>query len=88
MKANKDMMMREIAGEYILIPVGAAALEFQGIMTLNESGLFLWRMLQEECTEEKLVLALTEEYEVDIPTAQADVKKFLFQLQQNNALLK
>ena len=78
--------MREIAGEYILIPVGAAALEFQGIMTLNESGLFLWRMLQEECTEEKLVLALTEEYEVDIPTAQADVKKFLFQLQQNNAL--
>ncbi len=80
--------MREIAGEYILIPVGAAALEFQGIMTLNESGLFLWRMLQEECTEEKLVLALTEEYEVDIPTAQADVKKFLFQLQQNNALLK
>ena len=42
--------MREIAGEYILIPVGAAALEFQGIMTLNESGLFLWRMLQEECT--------------------------------------
>ena len=80
--------MREIAGEYILIPVGAAALEFQGIMTLNESGLFLWRMLQEECTEEKLVLALTEEYEVDIPTAQADVKKFLFQLQQNNAILK
>lgn len=80
--------MREIAGEYILIPVGAAAVEFQGIMTLNESGLFLWRMLQEECTEEKLVLALTEEYEVDIPTAQADVKKFLFQLQQNNALLK
>lgn len=80
--------MREIAGEYILIPVGAAAVEFQGIMTLNESGLFLWRMLQEECTEEKLVLALTEEYEVDIPTAQADVKKFLFQLEQNNALLK
>ncbi len=80
--------MREIAGEYILIPVGAAAVEFQGIMTLNESGLFLWRMLQEECTEEKLVLALTEEYEVDIPTAQADVKKFLLQLEQNNALLK
>lgn len=88
MKANKDMMMREIAGEYILVPVGEAAMEFQGIMTLNGSGLFLWRMLQEECTEEKLILALTEEYEVDIPTAQADVKKFLFQLEQNKALLK
>lgn len=80
--------MREIAGEYILVPVGEAAMEFQGIMTLNGSGLFLWRMLQEECTEEKLILALTEEYEVDIPTAQADVKKFLFQLEQNKALLK
>lgn len=81
-------MMREIAGEYILIPVGEAAVQFQGMMTLNGSGLFLWRQLQEERTEEELLAAMLAEYEIDAETARADIAKFLDQLKATRILLE
>ena len=32
MKVEKDFLLREIAGEYIIIPTGSAALEFNGLI--------------------------------------------------------
>ena len=45
-KASEDMMLREIAGEYLLIPVGALALKVHGMVNLSESGRYLWEKLQ------------------------------------------
>ena len=50
MKATKDMILREVAGEHILVPTGEAAIQFQGVITLNDSGLLIWNRLQEDCT--------------------------------------
>lgn len=80
MKATNEMVVREIAGEHILIPVGQTALKVHGMITLSESGLLLWNRLQEDCTEETLVNALLAEYEVDRKTAVADVQAFLDQM--------
>ena len=80
MKATNEMVVREIAGEHILIPVGQTALKVHGMITLSESGLLLWNRLQEDCTEETLVDAMLAEYEVDRGTAAADVKAFLDQM--------
>ena len=80
--------MREIAGEHILVPIGAAAKKFQGIITVNASGLILWNKLQSECTEEMLVTALTAEYEVDAETAAADVARFLSRMRQAGILVE
>lgn len=74
--------MREIAGEHILIPVGATALQIHGMITLSESGLLLYQKLQEECSEEDLVDALLAEYTVDRDTAASDVKEFLTRMRQ------
>ena len=76
------MVLREIAGESLLIPVGQTALKIHGMITLSESGLLLWKRLQTECTEDELVEALLTEYQVDRETAAADVKAFIRQMQE------
>lgn len=80
MKATKDVIVRQIAGENILIPVGKLALKLQGMMSLSESGLFLWNRLQNDCTVDDLVEALLSEYEIDRATAEEDVNAFLKQM--------
>lgn len=88
MKATKDMILREVAGEHILVPTGEAAIQFQGVITLNDSGLLIWNRLQEDCTEAQLVDAVLAEYEIDEETAVADVRKFLEQMKQAGILLE
>lgn len=78
--------MREIAGEHILIPVGEAATELFGLISLNESGALLWEKLQQECTEKDLIEAVLAEYEVDEETARAGVRRFLEKMRDENLL--
>lgn len=87
MKATSEMILREIAGEHLLIPVGQTALKVKGMVTLSESGLLLWNKLQSDCTEEDLVDAVLAEYQVDRDTAAADVKAFLNQMREVGILL-
>ena len=82
LKATSEVVLREIAGENLLIPVGQTALKIHGMITLSESGLLLWKRLQTECTEDELVEALLTEYQVDRETAAADVKAFIRQMQE------
>lgn len=88
MRAEKNMILREIAGEYILIPVGTMALKIHGIINLTESGHLLWEMLQEECREEELVAAIRQEYEIDWETAERDVRSFLKKLEDAGMLVQ
>lgn len=82
------MILREIAGENILVPVGRTALKVHGIISLSESGLLLWRKLQQECTEEDLVDAILGEYIVDGETAVSDVRAFLSQMREVGVLIE
>ena len=82
MQVSKDLILREVAGEYILIPVGKAVLKIHGMINLSESAVFLWKKLQEDCTEEDLVQALLKEYDIDRETAAADVRELIEQMQK------
>ena len=82
MKIKDNFILREIAGEHILIPVGEAALRVHGMVTLSESALLLYEKLQSECTEEDLVDVLTAEDEVGRDEALRDVGAFLGQMRQ------
>ncbi|MCD7802900.1 MAG: PqqD family protein [Clostridiales bacterium] len=84
---SKDFMLREIAGETLVIPVNEAAVHFQGIMSLNESGKLLWDRLQEDATEADLVTALLDVYDTSPEIAKQDVSVFLNQLREQNILL-
>ena len=75
MKIEKEFILREIAGDYVIVPTGQTALEFNGLITVNEIGAFIWKKLDQDITEDELVQAILEEYEVDEETARNDVKE-------------
>ena len=87
MKVEKEFVLREIAGDYIIIPTGKTVLDFNGLITVNEVGADLWRMLQEDVTMEDLVEGILKEYEVDESVAREDIQEFLMTL-ENGGILK
>ncbi|MBP3451668.1 MAG: PqqD family protein [Agathobacter sp.] len=80
MKVSKEFVLREIAGDYIIIPTGKTVLEFNGLITVNEVGVSLWKMLQEEATFEELVKGVLDEYDVEEAVARKDIQEFLDRL--------
>ena len=86
MKIDKPYILRQIAGEYVILPTGSTTLKFNGMITVNEQGAFLWEKLREEISRDQLVEAMLEEYEVDRSTAGADVDEFLRILQASGIL--
>lgn len=82
MKLKEGYLLREVAGNYIVVAVGSAVKEFNGVINLNESAAFLWKQLSEDKTEEELVNALLGEYEVTRDIAEKDVKAFVEKLTQ------
>lgn len=88
MKVSGDFIMREIAGEHILVPVGAAAAKFNGLITMNEVGKYIVDLLAEEHTVQELVEKITGEYDVEAQTALMDTEAFLEQLREVGALVE
>ncbi len=82
MKIKSDYLLRSVAGYYMVVPVGDNALDFNGVINLNESGAFLWRAMEEETTASKMVAALLSEYDVDEKTAEADVQAFIKKMRE------
>jgi hypothetical protein len=85
-RISDQFILRQIAGEYIIIPTGQTTLKFNGMITVNEQGAFLWEALKEEITEDALVDAVLAEYDTDRQTAQVDVAEFLEVLRQKRIL--
>ena len=86
MKINGEFVLREIAGEYILVPIGNSAMEINGMITLNEVGVFIWNKLQGECTREELLKAVLDVFEIDEENAKSDLDEFLQQLKAANLI--
>jgi hypothetical protein len=76
MKITEGFSLRNIAGNNIVVPVGAKVIGFKGMITLNHSGAFLWKQLQTDRTKDELLQAMLQEYEIDKATAISDIDKF------------
>lgn len=81
-------VVRQIAGETVAIPAGAAARALSGLLALNGSGRLLFERLQTEQTEDSLVHFLLEQYEIDEVTAKSDVAEFLEILRASGVLVE
>lgn len=77
MKRNPNFLMRPVAGRFVLAPIGEMVKTFSGMITLNETGKFLWDMLEQDQTVQSMAQALAENYEVDVESAVGYVEKFL-----------
>ena len=83
MKIKDGFAKRSIAGSEIVVPVGNKAKEFNGMITLNDSGSFLWNCFMKDISIDEAVKMLTDEYDVDEPTARKDVEAFAKMLNDN-----
>jgi methyltransferase-like protein len=87
MRVAPGFIVRQIAGDTVAIPSGESAHRLSGLISLNESGKFLFEMLQTEQTESSLIQAMLENFEVDAITAKQDVVEFISILQECNLLV-
>lgn len=88
MKRSTEFLLREVAGTQVLVPLGAAAVSFPGMVTLNSTGAFIWELLEQPQTMQTLTEALMDHYTVDQETAQKDVEGFVNKLIPIGAILE
>lgn len=77
MKTKKGFMLRSVADTHIVVPIGQASVDFNGLITLNETGAFLWEHLAEGCSYDELLNALLSEYDVAEDEARRGINSFL-----------
>ena len=80
MKTNKNFILRNIAGDNILVATGEAAQSFNGMITMNEVASFIWSNIDECNTVDKLISSILDEFEIDEETARKDVGSFTNEL--------
>lgn len=88
MKLNENLILREVAGEYMIVNPFSETMDMTQILTLNETAAWLWQQAEgKEFDEAYLVNRLCDEYEVDPETAASDVHEMCEQWQKNGLLV-
>ncbi len=82
MKLKDGFVLRTLGTNHLVVPVGVQTVDFRCIITLNDTGAFLWQQLQQEREPEELVRALLAEYDVTPAQAQIDVAAFTDKLRE------
>ena len=80
MKIKGTFVMRDIAGDTVIVPVGDSALSYNGMITVTKSGAKLWKALETGCSREALIQILLDRFDVDYDTAAEDTDSFLTNL--------
>lgn len=86
MKIKNDFVLKTIAGTNVVVPLGSNTVSFRAIITLNESGAFLWQSLENDITKEQLLELMLKEYDIDRDTALTDIEEFLNKLREAELL--
>ena len=81
MKLKDGFILRTVAGETVVLPA-AGVTNFDMMITLNETGKFLWERLTNEVEEADLVKAILEEYDVSEERAAQSVAAFVARLKE------
>lgn len=77
MKIKGKYVIRKVAGETIAVPAGGAVDDSNILIMLNETGVELWELLYEGCSEEEVVEHFCGEYEVEKETVLKDLSEFI-----------
>lgn len=77
MKLKEGFVLRQVADTWVVMPLGSVGVDFNGMLTLNETGALLWKALEKGGDQEALADALTAEYAVSREQALADAQEFM-----------
>ena len=74
---SNQFIKRKIGTQYVIVAVGAATKKFNGMISVNSTGSFIWDQLEQSMTIEELVDAILQNYEIDAETATAHATQFV-----------
>ena len=80
MKLKKKFLTREILGEIVLVPIGQSDESFNGMITMNSIGKFIWDNIEKD--HDEILYLILDEYEVEKTVAEKDLDEFLDKLRQ------
>ncbi len=86
MKIKDGFLLKEVAGNFVVVPVGDVS--FEAMLTLNETGLLIWKLLEDGAEKDTLVKAILSEYDITEELAEKDVEAFLQKLSNAGILEK
>lgn len=81
MKLKEGFILRTVAGETVALPT-AGVTNLDMMITLNETGKFIWEKLVVGAEKEELVDAILAEYDVDRERAEKSVDTFVARLKE------
>ncbi len=76
-KTKKGFMLRSVAGRHVVVAIGQASVDFNGLITLNDTGAYIWEKLSKGTTYDALLKDMLADYEVDEETARKGIDGFL-----------
>lgn len=88
MRMKEGFVLREIAGQAMVIATGEAGRGFHGMVKLNGTGRDIWQGLTEGLTEEEIVEKIVEKYEVDAAKAAEDIRRLTDELEKEGFLVR
>ncbi|MBE7011579.1 MAG: PqqD family protein [Ruminococcaceae bacterium] len=86
MKIKPGYMLREVAGCNVVVSIGVETMDFGGMINLNDSGAFLWKLLENGATQDELLEKMLEEYDVDEKTAKEGINAFINKIREADLL--
>lgn len=85
MKIRDGYLLRNVAGKNIVVSIGSDV-DFNGMLTLNDTGVFFWNLLQKDTTKEEMLEAVLKEYDVSSDIALQDIENFIQKLKETKIL--
>lgn len=88
MKINGEFILREIAGDIILVPVGETALNMNGMITLDPVAALIWKGIDSGLSREEILEGILAEYDVEREEAGEDMESFISQMREENLIIE
>ena len=88
MKLKDQLILREVAGEYVIVPTGQRVREVTNVVCISSSAAYLWDYMKDhEFTKEELIQRILEHYQgVTMEQAEQDIDRFLKVMSDNGIL--
>ncbi len=87
-KIKSNFLLKAVAGESIVVARGPSAIDFGGVLVLNDSCALLWKLLKSYRTKEELCEELIKTYDISKDTAANDVDICIQKMVEYNLLDK
>lgn len=76
MHIKEGYILQEVAGTFLVMPTGSED-GLKRVITLNETGAFMWHLLEKGLTRDEIVAKTEEEYDAPREIIEQDVDRLL-----------